>query len=107
MVVCAIPEDEFGVVQRQIGNIFEKFFDTIDSLDHYIQSPPIHWTDMDQERDDKKREEELKDPKMLLKVLKVATREMCEAYRTYLPDLNLSVKVAGKVRGILGGRAEE
>lgn len=80
----------------------ERFFDTIDTLQSYIESPPIHWTDTESEGSEEKVREKLKEPRELLDVLRVGTREIVKAYQPYLGDLNLSVKMGKRVRQVLG-----
>lgn len=80
----------------------ERFFDAIDTLQSYIESPPIHWTDTESEGSEERVKEQLKEPRELLNVLRVATRDIVNAYRQYLEDLNLSVKVGKRVRQVIG-----
>ncbi|KAF8458879.1 nucleoporin protein Ndc1-Nup [Terfezia claveryi] len=98
LCIYAQSEDEFGVVGRRVGDILEKFFDMIDCLESYIQAPGIHWTDMESEIGDENLKARLKEPKELLDVLNLAVKEMVTAYRQYLNDLDLSVKVGKRAR---------
>jgi len=88
-------------VRKRVGDILEKFFDTIDSLESYIQAPGVHWTDTEPERDEENFKAKLKEPKELLDVLNVAVKDMVTAYRPYLNDLDLSVKVGKRARQAL------
>ena len=96
-----LNEDDFGIVRRKVPHTLEKFFDTIDSLESYIQAPGIHWTDTESEGDEEKVKAKLKEPKELLEVLNLAVKDMVTAYRPYLNDLDLSVKVGKRARQVL------
>ena len=101
LCICALSEDEFGIVRKRVGEILEKYFDTMDSIESYIQAPGVHWTDTESERDGETLKAKLKEPKELLDVLKVAVKDMVTAYRPYLNDLDLSVKVGKRARQAL------
>ena len=101
LCVCALSEDEFGIVRKRVGDILEKFFDTMDSLESYIQAPGIHWTDTESERGEENLKAKLKEPKELLDVLNLAVKDMVMAYRLYLNDLDLSVRVGKRARQAL------
>ncbi|KAI5809609.1 nucleoporin protein Ndc1-Nup [Peziza echinospora] len=124
-VEAAIKDDEFGIVQHNVPTILEKFFDTIDVLDGYVTKPPIHWTDVDtklrigdetlsdstpsqqSESSDGKPENasnELKEPLLLLNVLKTAARDVVDVYYQYLQDLGLNIKLAKRARDIASKR---
>jgi len=98
LCVCAFNEDEFGIVRTKVGDILEKFFDTMDALESYIVAPGIYWTDTESEG---KVKAKLKEPKELLDSLELAVKDMVTAYRPYLNDLNLSVKVGKRARRVL------
>ncbi|KAF8418518.1 nucleoporin protein Ndc1-Nup [Tirmania nivea] len=101
LCICALSEDEYGIVRNRIGEILEGFFDTMDSLESYIKAPGIHWTDTESERDEEKVTAKLKEPKELLDSLELAVKDIVTSYRTYLNDLNLSVKVGKRARQAL------
>lgn len=84
-----------------MGNILEKFFATIDTLESYISAPGVHWTDTESEASEESIQARMKEPKELLDALHVAVRDVAVAFRPYTSDLQLSVKVGKRVRQVL------
>lgn len=100
LAIYALSEDEFGTMGKHVGAILEKLFNGMDTLEAYLESPGIHWSDTDSGGAENIKLK-LKEPKELLDVLRKCARDMVVAYRPYLGDLNLSVKVGKRARKVL------
>lgn len=94
LVVASLSEDEFGVVQKHVPAILQCFSSTIDALEKYIANPPIHWTDIEAKKGDRKV---LREPDILLKALKTGLRDIAVAFKPYVKDMALSGDVRTRV----------
>ncbi|KAH0609035.1 uncharacterized protein H6S33_001263 [Morchella sextelata] len=95
LVTASLSEDDYGVVQKHVPLILQAFSSTIEALDRYMASPPIHWTDIEAKSDPKSLT--LREPEMLLKALEGGLRDIAVAFKPYVKDMELSAEVKRRV----------
>lgn len=98
LVVASLKEDEYGLVQRDLGEIFETLFESIDTLQGFIDNPPIDWTDVDAVANRSKLQ--LREPTILLATLNDAVREIAKPFGKYLDDIKASYPVKRRLSKI-------
>lgn len=96
LVICSLTEDQFGEVQRDLKAIILKLTSTINSLEDFITSINVHWTDVSAVK---------KSPEVdqLLDSLKKSLSGILAAFEKYSEDIGLSkhdLKIAKKAASI-------
>lgn len=81
-------------MQKHVPAILQSFSSLIDTLEKYVSSPPIHWTDVEAKE---KKTLVLKEPEMLLRALKNGVKEIAVAFKPYLRDMGLSGDVKSRI----------
>ncbi|CUS09590.1 unnamed protein product [Tuber aestivum] len=90
LVTSSLMEDEFGIVQRHASTLLASFISTMGTLEKYLASPPISWTDVEAIQKQEKGELNLVEPHLLLSALKEGFKDMATAYAPHIEKMQLS-----------------
>ncbi|OTA53713.1 nucleoporin protein Ndc1-Nup [Hypoxylon sp. EC38] len=83
LAVCSLTEDQYGNVQRDVPTIIRTFTVIIKKLEKFRDELPIHWTDLQKNRECAEVDE-------LLDALKEGLGELIAAFGQYSTDLRLT-----------------
>ncbi|KAI1135768.1 nucleoporin protein Ndc1-Nup [Hypoxylon sp. FL0543] len=83
LAVCSLTEDQYGNVQRDVPAIIRTFTVVIKKLEKFRDNLPMHWTDLQKNRDCPEVDE-------LLDALKDGLSELITAFGQYATDLRLT-----------------
>ncbi|RPA90651.1 hypothetical protein L873DRAFT_1717066, partial [Choiromyces venosus 120613-1] len=90
LVTSSLMEDEYGIVQKHVPTLLASFISTMDTLEKYLASPPISWTDVESIQKQEKGELKLAEPQLLLTTLKEGFKKIATAYAPYIDGMELS-----------------
>ncbi|PWW72431.1 hypothetical protein C7212DRAFT_354651 [Tuber magnatum] len=90
LVTSSLLEDEYGIVQKHASTLLASFISTMDTLEKYLSSPPISWTDVESIQKQEKGELNLVEPHLLLSALKGGFKDIATAYAPYIDRMELS-----------------
>ncbi|KAG0641614.1 nucleoporin protein Ndc1-Nup [Tuber brumale] len=90
LVTSSLAEDEYGIVQNHAPTLLASFISTMDTLDKYLASPPISWTDVESIQKQEKGELHLVEPQLLLSALKEGFKDIATAYAPYIDGMGLA-----------------
>lgn len=99
MAVKSLSEDKFGNVHRDVPAIIRTFTGTVNRLEAFKGSFPVHWTDVEGKRESPEVDE-------LIGALKGALRELVFEFEPYRNDLRLTltdIRLAKEAAGADGG----
>lgn len=102
LVVASLEEDEFGKVQTHVVRILQSFIAMQETLEGFLKSPPLHWSDTDASRSLKSGGSvRLEEPEVLVKALKEAVADITRAFSKYFETLKLPLELKRKLPGVM------
>jgi len=96
---ASLTEDRYGNVAKDISLLIRAFVSTISSIESFVSSLPVHWTDVEFQESDRKVE----DMALIVTALKTGLKEIVGAFGEYATELGLGkeeIATARKVAGI-------
>lgn len=87
--VCSIKEDSFGKVQSDVPNIIRTFVSTAGAVEGFVQSLPVHWSDVEFSEDEG-RGRKVPEVEELLAALRDGLRDIVNEFGEYADTLGLT-----------------
>jgi hypothetical protein len=102
---CSLTEDPYGKVQSDVPQIITTLTRTISSIEIFLKTIPIHWTDVNFKEKGARQPEEVRE---LLGRLRAALGEILSAFKPYMSDLNLDAREIREAReAVAAGKTKE
>lgn len=84
LTVASLDEDKYGKVAKDVALLIRVFAETISTIETFVASVPIHWTDTDFKSRD------VGEVDMVMAFLKGGLKEMLHGFSEYAKDLGIS-----------------
>ena len=95
---ASITEDRYGNVAKDVPLLIRAYVSTIASIEGFVKSLPVHWTDVEFEEKDRKVEE----VEMIIQALKEGLKDVVEAFGMYASELGLGREELATARMVAG-----
>jgi nucleoporin NDC1 len=103
LTVASLEEDDYGVVQNHVVGILKAFLETLETLERFLEKPPIHWTDTESKLImEQGGKPEMIEAEEVAKELKDAIKEIGGAFRPHFEDMGCPRELQNKVATVLG-----
>lgn len=99
LAVHSLTEDKYGNVQRDVSTILRTFTSVTTKLDTFKARLPVHWTDVNQDRDTPEVD-------AVLEALRDGLSQLIQDFGPYARDLRLSLtdmRLAKEAAGVANG----
>jgi len=103
LVVYSKKEDRFGTVYRDIPNIIRTFTSSHMSIETFVNTLDVHWTDVWFKDEDRR----VADVQLLLKSLENGIRDIVNEFGEYADDLGLSMAEIRAAKQIVANSEEK
>lgn len=100
LTVASLEEDKYGKVAKDVALLIRVFGETISTIEAFVASVPIHWTDTEFKSRD------VVEVDMVLTFLKTGLKEMLYGFSEYAKDLGISEQEIQQARKISGMQKE-
>lgn len=100
LTVASLEEDNYGKVAKDVALLIRVFGETISTIETFVASAPIHWTDTEFKSRD------VEEVDMVLAFLKSGLKEMLHGFSRYAKDLGISEQEIQQARKISGMQME-
>ncbi|KAK3061949.1 hypothetical protein LTS18_005120 [Coniosporium uncinatum] len=87
LTLASLKEDTYGLVQKDVATIVRSFATTIKTLDRFLKTLDVHWTDVGFSEEDRKKVPEVN---AIVGALKDGLRKVLVAWGEYLDSVGLS-----------------
>ncbi|KAL8770344.1 MAG: hypothetical protein Q9209_003980 [Squamulea sp. 1 TL-2023] len=98
LATASIKEDDYGKVAKDIPLIIRTFIITYQSLERFMATLPVHWTDVNFSEDQRRTEDVLS----VLSALREGLRELVEVFGGYSYEIGIEKGDLRVARGIAG-----
>ena len=102
LLICSLQEDPYGKAQTEVPLVVRTYTMTIQLLEGFVKSMPVHWTDVyfsDDENGEGRKVDEVQD---VLGALRGGLKELLGAYRNYLADVGVVGRELREARELAG-----
>jgi nucleoporin NDC1 len=99
LVVESVKEDTYAQVSKSVPTIIRAYASAITVVEGFVSGLESHWSDIE-------GRQPILEVEVLLGVLKEGLEDVFGAFGEYLDGLGMGAAEAGKVKGLLGKRAE-
>lgn len=100
LTVASLEEDKYGKVAKDVALLIQVFGETISTIEAFVASVPIHWTDTEFKCRD------VVEVDTVLTFLKSGLKEMLHGFSEYAKDLGISEQEIQQARKISGMQKE-
>ena len=98
LATSSLTEDRYGNVAKDIPLLIRAFVSTMSSIESFVSTLPVHWTDVEFRESDRKVEEVA----LIVTALRNGLKGMVEAFGKYATELGLGREELAAARKIAG-----
>lgn len=103
LALASLTEDNYGKVAKDVPLLIQAFVSVIQSVEGFVKTLPIHWTDVEFSESERRGEE----VDLVVGSMKAGLKEMMDAFGKYATELGLTEKDIKAARRVAGVEADE
>ncbi|CAF9920898.1 MAG: hypothetical protein ALECFALPRED_001659 [Alectoria fallacina] len=103
LALASLTEDNYGKVAKDVPLLIQAFVSVIQSVEGFVKTLPVHWTDVEFSESDRRGEE----VDLVVGSMKVGLKEMVDAFGKYATELGLTEMDIEAARRVAGVEADE